>query len=65
MSESPWRTPPEAAEYVRLKTPDLLREAVRNGELKAYGAGRHMRFKTTDLDEWMESHPFEPSSRAS
>lgn len=65
MSDTQWKTPPEAADYVRAKSTDLLRAAVKAGDLKAYAYGREMRFKTADLDEWMESHPFEPGSRAS
>lgn len=64
MTDTPWRTPVEAAEYVRLKTPALLRQAAKNGDLKSYGAGREQRFHIRDLDAWLESNPFEPRRSA-
>lgn len=59
-----WLTPTEAAQHVRAKSTDLLRAAVKNGDLPAFGYGREMRFKAADLDAWMEAHPFEPGRRS-
>ena len=59
---TPWCTPVEAAAYVRLKTPALLRQAAKDGELKSSRVGREIRFHKKELDAWLESHPYEPRS---
>jgi excisionase family DNA binding protein len=56
-----WFTVAEAADYVRVSA-DLIRTAVRLGDLPAYsiGKGREYRLTAEDIDEWMKSRAYEP-----
>lgn len=59
-----WLTRPEAAEYARVSV-DIIRAAVKNGDLPAYAVGsgkREYRLKANEVDAWMESRPWEPAS---
>jgi excisionase family DNA binding protein len=57
-AESRWLTPKEAAEYVRCSVV-TLRRAVQVGRLPAYpiNGGRHVRFRSVDLDRWIGATP--------
>lgn len=58
-----WMTRREAADYVRVSE-DLIRAAVRNGDLPAYPVGsgkREYRVTSEDVDTWMKSRSWEPS----
>ena len=55
-----WLTLADAAAHIRAKTSRLISDAVKARDLPAYGYGREMRFKASDLDAWMESHPWDP-----
>lgn len=59
-----WATKHEAAEYVRMRGPDLIARAVNDGELPAYpiGKGRDYRLDLDEVDEWMKSKSYEPRS---
>lgn len=60
-----WLTPNEAAEYVRAKGPRTIKDAIKAGALPAYFYGngsRDIRIDREDLDQWMKSRPWEPSS---
>lgn len=50
-----------AAEYCK-SSREIIREAVRRGDLPAYsiGTGRDYRLKAEDIDAWLESKPWEP-----
>ncbi|WP_448389455.1 helix-turn-helix domain-containing protein [Mycolicibacterium sp. XJ1904] len=58
-----WFTPTEAAEYLKVSV-DLIRAAVKAGELPAYpvGTGRDYRLRASDIDDWMMSRSWEPRS---
>jgi excisionase family DNA binding protein len=58
-----WLKVADAAEYSTL-SPDLIRAAVKAGDLPAYavGAGRDYRLTADDVDEWMRSRSYEPRS---
>ena len=45
----------ELSQYLNLKTSTLY-SMVENGELPHYRIGRLIRFKRTDVDQWMERH---------
>ena len=55
-----WLTVAEAAAYIKAKGTGKIREAIHRGELPAYSYGREIRLKAEEIDEWMESHPWEP-----
>lgn len=58
-----WLTVAEAATYIRSKdkTGQAIRAAIRAGDLPSYRYGeRGIRLKATDVDEWLEAHPYEP-----
>lgn len=57
-----WLTLQEAAVHIRAKSTRPIRDAVKLGELPCYGYGREMRFKASDLDAWLEAHPWEPKA---
>jgi excisionase family DNA binding protein len=59
MSEQ-WLTLTEAAGHIRAKSTRPIRDAVKANDLPCYGYGREMRFKASDLDDWLEGHPWEP-----
>ena len=60
-----WATKIEAAHHVRC-SPDLIAQAVKDGELPAYpiGKGRDYRLDLTEVDEWMKSKSYDPSRSA-
>jgi excisionase family DNA binding protein len=61
-----WATKREAAEHVKVST-DLISDAVRDGDLKAYAVGkgsRDYRLDLAEVDEWMRSRSYEPPRRA-
>ncbi|MCT7369412.1 excisionase family DNA-binding protein [Mycolicibacterium llatzerense] len=59
-----WATKHEAAEYIRLRGPDLIAQAVKDGDLPAYsiGKGRDYRLDLDDVDEWLKSNSHIPRS---
>jgi excisionase family DNA binding protein len=56
-----WLTTQDAAEYATI-SPDMIRAAVKAGDLKAYaiGKGREYRLTASDVDEWLMSRSWEP-----
>lgn len=56
-----WMKVADAAEYATV-SPDLIRAAVKAGDLPAYavGSGRDYRLTADDIDEWMKSKSYEP-----
>ena len=60
-----WLTAQSAADYATV-SPDMIRAAVKAGDLKAYaiGRGREYRLTAADVDEWMMSRAYEPRSGA-
>lgn len=58
-----WLTAAEAAEHVRVSEP-IIRDAVKRGDLPAYGIGkgRNFRLKASDIDAWLEAQPWEPKT---
>lgn len=62
-----WLRVADAAEHARL-SPDIIRAAVKAGDLPAYAptpGGKEVRLKASDVDEWIESRPYQPSRSAS
>ena len=60
-----WLTAAGGAEYAKVSEP-IIREAVKRGDLPAYGIGkgRNFRLKAADIDSWLESQPWEPRQSA-
>jgi excisionase family DNA binding protein len=60
-----WLKVADAAEYVKV-SPDIIRAAVKNGDLPAYpvGRGRDFRLTAEDIDSWMKSRSYEPGRSA-
>jgi excisionase family DNA binding protein len=58
-----WATKREAAEHVRV-SPELIAEAVRDGDLPAYsvGKGRDYRLDLDEVDAWMKARTWEPKA---
>lgn len=58
-----WLTVAKAADYVDV-SPDIIRSAVKAGDLPAYpvGKGREYRLTAEDIDGWMRSRSWEPRS---
>lgn len=58
-----WFKVAEAAEHVKVSQ-DIIRAAVKNGDLPAYpvGKGRDFRLTAAEVDEWMRSRSYEPKS---
>lgn len=58
-----WLTVAKAADYVDV-SPDIIRAAVKAGDLPAYpvGKGREYRLTAEDIDGWMRSRSWEPRS---
>jgi excisionase family DNA binding protein len=57
-----WLRLREAADYVKVST-DIIRAAVKNGDLPAYPVGsgrREYRLTAEDIDTWMKSRSWEP-----
>ncbi|OBJ49552.1 excisionase family DNA-binding protein [Mycobacterium sp. 1423905.2] len=61
MNPTVWLTVQGAAEYLKVST-DIIRRAVKAGDLPAYaiGKGRDYRLTADDLDWWMKSRAYEP-----
>jgi excisionase family DNA binding protein len=58
-----WLTPAEAAEHIRANDPQLIRAAIKRGDLPAYKYGKSaIRLKQSDVDAWLEAHPWEEAS---
>lgn len=58
-----WMTLAEAADHVRASR-DVIRAAVKAGDLAAYriGAGqRDYRLKASEVDQWLEARAWEPA----
>lgn len=63
MADSDWLTVAEAAAYCGSKDRggQVIRAAIHNGDLPAYRYGKGaIRLRASDLDEWLEAHPYEP-----
>lgn len=58
-----WHTAESGAKHVRLSD-RTVRDAVKRGDLPAYGVGKALRLKEADLDAWVESQPWEPKASA-
>lgn len=60
-----WLTAAGGAEYAKVSEP-IIREAIKDGFLPAYGIGkgRNFRLKASDIDAWLESQPWEPRQSA-
>ena len=54
-SPSPWLTTAEAAEYLRYRSAQGVRDAVARGHLKAHQRGRTYLFHRDDLDAFLTS----------
>lgn len=56
-----WMTPTDAAKYATVSV-DMVRDAVKSGDLKAFaiGRGREYRLTADDVDAWMRSRAWEP-----
>ncbi len=54
-------TPTDAAKYATVSV-DMVRDAVKSGDLKAFaiGRGREYRLTADDVDAWMRSRAWEP-----
>lgn len=58
-----WLTVTEAAEHIRAKDTEMLRGAIKAGELPAYRYGKaSIRLKADEVDAWLEARPFEPKA---
>lgn len=58
-----WARVPEAAEHAKVSE-WTIRQAIKSGELEAYGIGkgRSYRLALEDVDRWMASHSYEPDT---
>lgn len=58
-----WETPKQAATRTQ-QSPDLIRAAVKCGDLPAnpIGTGRDYRLDPDEVDLWMKSRSYEPKS---
>lgn len=58
-----WETAAQAAKRTQ-QSPDLIRAAVKRGDLPAYpvGKGRDYRLDADEVDAWMRSRSWEPAS---
>jgi excisionase family DNA binding protein len=58
-----WLTVTEAAAHIRAKHPRMIRDAIARGDLPAYTYGKSaIRVKVSDVDAWLEGHPWEESA---
>ena len=58
-----WLTVTEAAAHIRAKHPRMIRDAIKAGHLPAYRYGKaDIRLKVSDVDAWLEGHPWEESA---
>lgn len=48
----PWMTTEEAADYLRI-SPGTVRNKVSAGEIPCHRRGRIVRFRRSELDEWL------------
>lgn len=60
-----WLKCADAAIYATVSD-DILRAAVKSGDLPAYAVGKGKEFRLTaeDVDEWMRSRSYEPPRSA-
>lgn len=61
---TPWLNQKEAAAYAK-QHPDLIRAAVKAGDLPAVAigkSGKEYRIHRDAVDEWMKSRPWEPAA---
>jgi excisionase family DNA binding protein len=56
---SKWITADEAARYLRLASVGVLYDFVYEKRVPYYKLGRLLRFKISDLDQWLESSKIE------
>lgn len=58
-----WLKVADAADYATISA-DLIRQAVKDGDLPAYsvGKGRDYRLTAEDVDGWLKSKSWEPRS---
>lgn len=58
-----WLKVADAAEHAKISA-DLIRQAVKDGDLPAYavGRGRDYRLTAEDVDGWLKSKSWEPRS---
>jgi excisionase family DNA binding protein len=58
-----WHTVATGAEHVKV-SPDLVRAAVKAGDLQAFaiGKGKEFRLREDDIDSWLESKSWEPKT---
>jgi excisionase family DNA binding protein len=58
-----WLTVAEAAAHIRAKHPRMIVDAIKAGDLPCYTYGKSAkRLKVSDVDAWLESHPWEEAS---
>ena len=62
---SPWYTSRQAADYLRLKTTQGVRDAVRRGALRAHRRGHTYMFLQEDLDTYVCGRTERPGDRSS
>ena len=62
-SSTAWMTSVEAATYLRLRTAQGVRDAVRRGALRAYRRGRTYLFRKKDLDAYARKTTDRPEGR--
>ena len=60
MTDSPWLTRKQAAQYLQISLPTLSR-LLREGRLEVHKEGRIVRIHRDDIDAWLRSHPKAPS----
>jgi excisionase family DNA binding protein len=60
-----WHTVATGAEHVKV-SPDLIRAAVKDGDLQAFaiGKGKEFRLREDDIDSWLEARSWEPRGAA-
>jgi excisionase family DNA binding protein len=60
-----WLTAAQAAEYISVSEP-IIRDAVKRGDLQAYGIGKGREYRLTaeDIDSWLRSKSWEPRQSA-
>jgi excisionase family DNA binding protein len=59
---SQWLKVAEAAEYAKC-SPDMIRAAIKAGDLPSYApgpGGRNILLKASEIDAWIESRPYTP-----
>jgi excisionase family DNA binding protein len=62
-TKTDWATVSEAAAHIKAKHPRMVRDAIARGEIPAYTYGKSaIRVKLSDVDAWLEAHPWEEAS---